>query len=83
MHDSLFEEQLLCAVGADDALLTFPVDAIDGDFGAYAGHVDPLLINPQKQYWGMNLPILSQIKAAVDPQDIFQNPQSVSVLEES
>ncbi|RDW78936.1 FAD-dependent oxidoreductase [Aspergillus mulundensis] len=53
----------------------------DGEFGAYAGHVDPSLASPQKEYWGLNLPQLRQIKAAVDPLDVFHNPQSVPVLE--
>jgi len=45
--------------------------------GAYAGYVDPALPNAQQAYWTSNLPRLRQIKKAVDPTDIFQNPQSV------
>ncbi|KAF2189833.1 Glucooligosaccharide oxidase [Zopfia rhizophila CBS 207.26] len=48
------------------------------DLGAYAGYVDPALgESGQEAYWGGNLPRLQQIKAAVDPEDIFHNPQSV------
>jgi hypothetical protein len=46
-------------------------------FGAYPGYVDPLLQNAQTAYWGSNLPRLEAIKAAVDPHDVFHNPQSV------
>ncbi|KAK6978121.1 hypothetical protein R3P38DRAFT_497939 [Favolaschia claudopus] len=53
-------------------------DSMPGvDFGAYAGYVDPQLTNGQQQYWGTNLPRLQQIKAAIDPKDVFHNPQSV------
>lgn len=37
----------------------------------------PRLDNAQAQYWGSNLPRLEQIKKAIDPNDIFHNPQSV------
>lgn len=47
------------------------------DFGAYPGYVDPALSDGQLAYWGSNLPKLEQIKAEVDPNDIFHNPQSV------
>ncbi|KAJ7623614.1 hypothetical protein FB45DRAFT_926242 [Roridomyces roridus] len=46
-------------------------------FGAYAGYVDPELTNAQQAYWGSNLPRLAQIKTALDPEDLFHNPQSV------
>nr|GAT53495.1 reticuline oxidase [Mycena chlorophos] len=46
--------------------------------GAYAGYVDPRLSDGQQQYWGANLPRLEQIKASVDPMDVFHNPQSVA-----
>ncbi|KAF7317813.1 Reticuline oxidase [Mycena kentingensis (nom. inval.)] len=45
--------------------------------GAYAGYVDPKLPDGQQQYWGSNLPRLEQIKAQLDPQDVFHNLQSV------
>jgi hypothetical protein len=45
--------------------------------GAYAGYVDPALKNAQQAYWGANLPKLKSVKKAVDPGDIFHNPQSV------
>ncbi|KAJ7065289.1 hypothetical protein C8F01DRAFT_1125052 [Mycena amicta] len=46
-------------------------------FGAYAGYVDPKLPDGQQEYWETNLPRLEQIKAQIDPQDVFHNPQSV------
>lgn len=46
-------------------------------FGAYPGYVDPELKDGPEQYWGVNLERLIEIKSAVDPQDIFHNPQSV------
>jgi hypothetical protein len=48
-------------------------------FPAYAGYVDPRLTGAQELYWGSNLPRLESIKAAVDPRDVFHNPQSVPV----
>ncbi|OBT95974.1 hypothetical protein VE01_06774 [Pseudogymnoascus verrucosus] len=48
------------------------------DLGSYAGYVDPELSNGPQQYWRTNLPRLEQIKAVVDPGDVFHNPQSVS-----
>ncbi|KAJ6489878.1 hypothetical protein C8R45DRAFT_1138716 [Mycena sanguinolenta] len=47
------------------------------NFGAYPGYVDPQLTDAQTAYWGSNLPRLEQIKAAIDPQNLFSNPQSV------
>ncbi|KAF2747244.1 Glucooligosaccharide oxidase [Sporormia fimetaria CBS 119925] len=54
-------------------------DSLPGhDLGAYAGYVDRALGEEgQSKYWTGNLPRLQQIKAKVDPQDIFHNPQSV------
>src|SRR5271170_1017067 len=46
-------------------------------FGSYPGYVDPELPNGQLSYWGPNLQKLEQIKKAIDPKDIFNNPQSV------
>ncbi|KFX99752.1 hypothetical protein V490_01673 [Pseudogymnoascus sp. VKM F-3557] len=46
--------------------------------GLYPGYVDPELPNGPQQYWRTNLPKLEQIKAVVDPSDVFHNPQSVS-----
>ncbi|KAJ7483147.1 hypothetical protein FB451DRAFT_1393288 [Mycena latifolia] len=45
-------------------------------FGAYAGYVE-CLPDGQQEYWGTNLPRLPNIKAAIDPGDVFHNPQSV------
>jgi hypothetical protein len=47
-------------------------------FGSYPGYVDPALPNAQEAYWGTNLPELERIKQAIDPKDLFHNPQSVS-----
>lgn len=47
------------------------------DRSVYPGFVDPLLPNAQEAYWGPNLPKLQEIKAAIDPKDVFHNPQSV------
>ncbi|KFZ25425.1 hypothetical protein V502_00092 [Pseudogymnoascus sp. VKM F-4520 (FW-2644)] len=47
-----------------------------GDFGAYPGYVDLELPNGPHAYWRTNLPRLEQIKALVDPNDVFHNPQS-------
>ncbi len=50
----------------------------NGNQGAYAGYVDPALgADYAKQYWGANVPKLEQIKATIDPNDVFHNPQSV------
>jgi hypothetical protein len=46
-------------------------------FGSYPGYVDPELPNGQVSYWGPNLSKLEHIKRAIDPKDIFHNPQSV------
>ncbi|KAJ5778171.1 hypothetical protein N7520_001417 [Penicillium odoratum] len=48
-----------------------------GAYGAYPGYVDPYMKDPQKAYWGPNLEKLQSIKAKVDPDDVFHNPQSV------
>lgn len=48
------------------------------EFGAYAGYVDPELLDGPAAYWRTNLPRLEQIKAVVDPDDVFHNPQSVA-----
>ncbi|KAF2261924.1 FAD-binding domain-containing protein [Lojkania enalia] len=54
-------------------------DALPGKkLGAYAGYVDPALgENGPSEYWNDNLPRLQEIKAAIDPTNVFQNPQSV------
>lgn len=44
---------------------------------AYPGYVDPFLVDAQQAYWGSNLPRLEEIKAAIDPNDVFHDPQSV------
>jgi FAD/FMN-containing dehydrogenase len=46
--------------------------------GTYAGYVDPALgTDSASLYWGGNVERLQRIKAAVDPKDVFHNPQSV------
>ncbi|KAJ5287256.1 FAD linked oxidase N-terminal [Penicillium angulare] len=45
-------------------------------YEAYAGYVDPLLQNGPQAYWGANLPRLERIKADIDPDNVFSNPQS-------
>ncbi|KAF1956355.1 FAD-binding domain-containing protein [Byssothecium circinans] len=53
-------------------------DGLGHDLGAYAGYVDRALGDEgPKKYWGDNLPKLQRIKKAVDPGDVFSNPQSV------
>ena len=49
------------------------------DLGAYPGYIDPYLKNAQQEYWGSNLPRLQEIKARIDPRDLFRNPQSVQL----
>ncbi|KAE8395605.1 FAD/FMN-containing dehydrogenase [Aspergillus alliaceus] len=51
----------------------------ESDVPVYPGYVDPRLPNAQRHYWGPNLERLGQIKAAVDPDDVFHNPQGVQV----
>ncbi|KAF1841116.1 Glucooligosaccharide oxidase [Cucurbitaria berberidis CBS 394.84] len=52
--------------------------------GAYAGYVDPALgENSASLYWGGNVERLQNIKAAIDPQDIFSNPQSIRPAKKS
>jgi hypothetical protein len=46
-------------------------------FGVYPGYVDPPLVGAREAYWGSNLPRLQRIKADIDPNDVFHNPQSV------
>lgn len=40
-------------------------------------HISPQLSNGQHAYWGENLPRLEALKKAMDPNDVFHNPQSV------
>jgi FAD/FMN-containing dehydrogenase len=48
------------------------------DEGAYAGYVDPALgENSASLYWGGNVERLEKIKAQIDPNDVFHNPQSI------
>jgi Berberine and berberine like/FAD binding domain len=59
-------------------------DAFPNDtFYAYAGYVDPLLTNGPELYWADNLPRLEEIKKKWDPSDVFHNPQTVPVGDDS
>jgi FAD/FMN-containing dehydrogenase len=52
--------------------------------GAYAGYVDPALgENSASLYWGGNVERLERIKADIDPNDVFHNPQSIRPKKES
>ncbi|KAJ4986883.1 FAD binding domain-containing protein [Stagonosporopsis vannaccii] len=67
--------------GVNNAVL----DALpDHDAGAYAGYVDPALgENSASLYWGGNVERLESIKAQVDPNDLFHNPQSIRPAKKS
>ncbi|KAF9871775.1 FAD binding domain-containing protein [Colletotrichum karsti] len=49
------------------------------DHGMYFNYPDPNMkqAEAQEKYWGKSLPTLREIKAAVDPDEIFYFPQSV------
>ncbi|KAH7096079.1 hypothetical protein FB567DRAFT_587353 [Paraphoma chrysanthemicola] len=52
--------------------------------GAYAGYVDPALgADSASLYWGGNVDRLQRIKAVVDPNDVFHNPQSIRPAQRS
>jgi len=54
--------------------------ALHGEtLGTYAGYVDPALGGESSavSYWGNNVGRLRDIKAQVDPLDVFSNPQSI------
>jgi FAD/FMN-containing dehydrogenase len=56
----------------------------DHDEGAYAGYVDPALgENSASLYWGGNVERLENIKAAIDPDDVFSNLQSIKPAKKS
>ncbi|KAJ7221928.1 hypothetical protein C8J57DRAFT_1536494 [Mycena rebaudengoi] len=86
-RDALFYMQTYAVglTGLSDKIKTFVTTMSDivtesvpnGQFGAYAGYVDPQLKDAQQLYWTSNLPRLETIKAAIDGGDLFHNPQSV------
>ena len=51
----------------------------DASHGQYAGFVDPKedAEKARGAYWGVNLERLATIKATIDPDDVFHNPQSI------
>ncbi|KAI9701808.1 MAG: hypothetical protein M1836_001152 [Candelina mexicana] len=52
----------------------------EGEWGMYANFLDTQLDGKtaQKRYYGHNLPRLSSIKAQLDAEDVFWNPQGIS-----
>lgn len=48
-------------------------------WGMYINYADPTMdrATAQRNYWRQSLPRLQQIKAAVDPKDLFYYPQGV------
>lgn len=49
------------------------------DDSAYPGYVDKSLHDAQTAYWGDNVERLQKIKAELDPDNVFRNPQSIQV----
>lgn len=59
-------------------LNTIVAEGVGRELGAYAGYVDPALGDKGPElYWGDNLARLQKVKKAVDPKEVFWNPQSV------
>ncbi|KAK7429012.1 hypothetical protein QQZ08_004419 [Neonectria magnoliae] len=56
----------------------------DGEWGMYANYVDAELASEtaQKLYWGDNLARLKRVKAVLDPEEVFRNPQGVRPIKE-
>jgi FAD/FMN-containing dehydrogenase len=74
LSGSISQETTDFVTGINDVITQSMTGA---NYGAYAGYVDPLMDNAQEKYWGSNLPRLESIKAEVDPNEVFWNPQSV------
>ncbi|KPM34204.1 hypothetical protein AK830_g12369 [Neonectria ditissima] len=56
----------------------------DGEWGMYANYVDAELDaqTAQELYWGGNLARLKRLKAVLDPDEVFWNPQGVRPIKE-
>ncbi|KAF5311543.1 hypothetical protein D9758_018766 [Tetrapyrgos nigripes] len=51
----------------------------DWDYGAYTNYPDDRLENWQQRYYGSNYDRLQQIKREVDPNNVFEFPQSIEL----
>ena len=53
---------------------------VKGDWGMYANYIDTQVDGDtaERLYWGDNLPRLRAIKAQLDPNQVFWNPQGVT-----
>jgi hypothetical protein len=69
------------ATGFLDGLNEVLIEGNENTFGAYPGYVDPRLEDGQEWYWRGNYERLRRIKKAVDPGNVFRNPQSVQPAE--
>jgi len=49
----------------------------DYDYSAYLNYVDNRLENYEQLYYGDNLPRLRELKAQLDPNDVFSAPSTV------
>jgi hypothetical protein len=68
------------SIGFLDNLTSIITNAVPNiaNNGAYAGYVDPAMgQSGQQAYWKGNYGKLQQVKAELDPNDLFHNPQSV------
>ncbi|KAH7559503.1 hypothetical protein BM1_04440 [Bipolaris maydis] len=82
-RDALFFHQAYALSKTSRAYLSGINDVVmnsraDHDEGVYPGYVDPALgANSATYYWDNNVNRLQQIKALVDPHNVFRNPQSI------
>jgi hypothetical protein len=51
----------------------------EDDWGRYANYLDSELSRDvaTNEYWASNLPRLGEVKAQFDPENVFENPQSI------